>query len=254
MRLVNKTAIVTGSASGIGRGIARMFASEGARVVVSDLNADGGQETVAQIREAGGTAEFVRCNISKSADTQQLAQAALDHYGKIDILVNNAGIIRVGTALETSEKDWDYVIQTNLKGVFLCSKAVLPTMIAAGKGVIINIASVGGLLPAAELAAYATAKAGVIHLSKQMARDYAGSWIRVNCICPGTIITPMHNIFYTPETKDETLEEWAKDRPLQMTGTPEDIGYAAVYLASDEARFVTAAVLPVDGGIYGARG
>ncbi|MFZ0548372.1 MAG: SDR family NAD(P)-dependent oxidoreductase [Candidatus Promineifilaceae bacterium] len=254
MRLANKTAIVTGSASGIGRGIAQKFAAEGAKVIVSDLNREGGEETVAHIREAGGTAEFVYCNITKTADTEHLAQAALDHFGRIDILVNNAGIIRVGTVLETSEKDWDDVIQTNLKGVFLCSKAVLPVMINAGKGAIINIASVGGLLPAAELAAYATAKAGVIHLSKQMARDYAGQWIRINCICPGTILTPMHDVFYTPETKDETLAEWAKDRPLQTTGTPEDIAYAAVYLASDEARFVTAVVLPVDGGIYGARG
>lgn len=254
MRLADKRAIVTGAASGIGRGIATMFAAEGAKVIVSDLNKEGGLATVDQIRKAGGTAEFIPCDISSTADTQRLAHEAADLWGGIDILVNNAGIMRVGTVLETAEADWDKVIDTNLKGVFLVSKAILPVMIAAGQGAIINIASIGGLLPAAELAAYATAKAGVVHLSRQMAHDYARSWIRVNCICPGTIITPMHDAFYTEETKEATLAEWAETRPLQMTGTPKDIGYAAVYLASDEARFVTAAVLPVDGGVYGARG
>ncbi len=254
MRLADKTAIVTGAASGIGRGIALMFAAEGASVIVSDLNSDGGRATVAKIREGGGTAGFVQCNITQAADATRLAQTAVDTFGKIDILVNNAGIMRVGTVLETAESDWDAVLNTNLKGVFLVSKAVLPFMVEAGKGAMVNIASIGGILPAAELAAYATAKAGVIHLSKQMAHDYARHWIRVNVICPGTIITPMHDAFYTPETKEETLAEWSKTRPLKMTGTPEDIAYAAVYLASDEARFVTAAVLTVDGGVAGARG
>lgn len=253
MRLAGKVAIVTGAASGIGRGVARMFAAEGARVLVADLDGDGGRATVEQIREAGGEARYERCDVSRAADAERIVAAASEAWERVDILVNNAGIIRVGSVTETGEEAWEEVMRINLKGAFLCSRAVVPAMIAAGKGAIINIASVGGLVPAAGLAAYATAKAGVVHLSRQMANDYAAQWIRVNCICPGTIITPMHDAFYTPETKEATLVEWAKTRPLQMEGAPEDIAYAAVYLASDEARFVTGVVLPVDGGVAGAR-
>lgn len=253
MRLAGKVAIVTGAASGIGRGVARMFAVEGARVVVADLDGDGGRATVDQIDKAGGEARYAHCDVSQAADAERVVAAATEAWGTVDILVNNAGIIREGSVTETDEAAWDEVMRINLKGVFLCSRAALPAMIAGGKGAIINIASVGGLVPAAGLAAYATAKAGVVHLSRQMANDYAAQWVRVNCICPGTIITPMHDVFYTPETKEATLAEWAKTRPLQMEGTPEDIAYAAVYLASDEARFVTGVVLPVDGGVAGAR-
>jgi 3-oxoacyl-[acyl-carrier protein] reductase len=252
MRLAEKVAIVTGAASGIGRGIARMFAGEGARVLVADVNEDGGKETAARILEAGGETRFVKVDVSQAADAARMVAAAVETWERVDVLVNNAGIMRVGSVTETTEEAWDEVMSVNLKGVFLCSRAVLPAMIAAGKGAIINIASVGGLLPAQGLAAYATAKAGVIHLSRQMANDYARHWIRVNCISPGTIITPMHDVFFTPETREETLAEWAKTRPLQMEGVPDDIAYAAVYLASDEARFVTACVLPVDGGVSGA--
>jgi 3-oxoacyl-[acyl-carrier protein] reductase len=254
MRLEGKVAIVTGAASGIGRGIAQMFAAEGARVLVTDVDESEGQATVAHIRETGGEARFVRVDVSQAEDAAQMVAATLAAWQRVDILVNNAGIIRVGAVTETTEADWDVVMRIDLKGVFLCSRAALPVMVAAGKGVIINIASVGGLLPAQELAAYATAKAGVVHLSRQMANDYARHGIRVNCICPGTIITPMHDIFYTPETREETLAEWAQTRPLQMVGAPQDIAYAAVYLASEEARFVTGCVLPVDGGVVGARG
>lgn len=253
MRLAGKVAIVTGAASGIGRGVARMFAAEGARVVVADVDGNRGQATVDQIHQAGGQAHFARCDVSRAAEAEAAVAAATEAWGTVDILVNNAGIMRVGSVTETSEEAWDEVMRINLKGAFLCSRAALPAMIAAGKGAIVNIASVGGLVPAAGLAAYATAKAGIVHLSRQMASDYAAQWIRVNCICPGTIITPMHDVFYTPQTKQATLAEWAKTRPLQMEGAPEDIAYAAVYLASDEARFVTGVVLPVDGGVAGAR-
>lgn len=254
MRLTGKVAIVTGAASGIGRGIARMFAEEGARVLVADVDDEGGEATVKQIRGVGGEARFAPCDVSRAADAEGVVAQAVEGWGGLDILVNNAGIVRLGSVTETTEERWDEVLRVNLKGVFLCSRAALPAMIEAGKGAIVNIASIGGLVPAEGLAAYATAKAGVVHLSRQMANDYAAHWIRVNCICPGTIDTPMHDVFYTPETKEETLAEWAETRPLQTVGAPADVAYAAVYLASDEARFVTGCVLPVDGGVTGARG
>jgi NAD(P)-dependent dehydrogenase (short-subunit alcohol dehydrogenase family) len=254
MRLRDKTAIVTGAGSGIGRAIARMFAAQGARVLVADMAVDGGQATVSQITGEGGTARFIQTDVARAESVQAMVAAALDAWGRLDILVNNAGIVRVGSVTEGSEADWDLSLAVNLKGVYLCARHALPAMIVGGGGAMVNIASVGGLVGAAGLAAYASAKAGVLNLTRQMAVDYGPQGVRVNSICPGTIPTPMHYAFYRPEDKEATLAEWAKAKPLRKVGRPEDIAYAAVYLASDEASFVTGANLVVDGGTLAAGG
>lgn len=248
MRLANKVAIVTGGGSGIGRGIAQMFAEEGANVLIADWETAGGEETVGLIREAGGQAEFVQTDVSSSAAVEGFVQVALEKWSKVDILVNNAGIVRLGSVTESSEENWDQVLNVNLKGVFLCSKFVIPAMIDAGGGAIVNIASVGGIVGPEGMAAYGSAKAGVINLTRQMAVDYGPQGIRVNCISPGTIVTPMHYAFYTPEEQEETLAKWAANKPLRKVGQPKDIAYAAVYLASDESSFVSGINLIVDGG------
>lgn len=248
MRLKDKVAIVTGGGSGIGRGISTMFAEEGARVLVVDMKEQNGRETVSLIEAAGGDALFSRANVSDAKDTGNMVKTAIDAWGKLDILVNNAGIVRMGSVVEAAEEDWDAVLDVNLKGVFLCSKFAVPEMIRGGGGAIINVASVGGIVGPAEMAAYGSAKAGVINLTRQIAVDYGPNNIRVNCISPGTIVTEMHQAFYSAEEKDEVLAEWAAMKPLRKVGSPKDIAYAAVYLASDESGFVTGANLIVDGG------
>ncbi len=248
MRLENKVTLVTGGGSGIGRGIAQMFAEEGALVMVVDVSLEGAKETAQKITSEGGDARFVQADISKEDEVQQIVQEAVDTWDRLDVLVNNAGIVREGSVTETTIEDWDAVMGINLRGTFLCSRYALNQMVQQGAGAIINIGSVGGLRGARGLAAYATAKAGVINLTRQMANDYGQHGIRVNCICPGTIVTPMHRIWYTEEEQEATLAEWAKNRPLNMAGEPIDIAYPAVYLASDEARFVTGSIVVVDGG------
>jgi NAD(P)-dependent dehydrogenase (short-subunit alcohol dehydrogenase family) len=248
MRLKDKVALVTGGGSGIGQGIAKMFTEEGARVMIMDWDAEGGEKTVGIIEEAGGEARFTKADVSQSSDVERAVQEVINTWGRLDILVNNAGIVKKGTTTETTENEWDAVMDINLKGVFLCAKASIPAMIRGGEGAIINIASVGGLRGSRGLAAYSTAKAGVINYTRQMAVDYGRQGIRVNCICPGTIVTPMHEIWYSPAEQEQTLAEWAKNRPLNLSGEPQDIAYPAVYLASDEARFVTGSVIVVDGG------
>jgi len=248
MRLKGKVAIVTGGGSGIGRGISTMFAEEGARVLAVDLKEDNGKETVALIEAAGGEAQFIKADVSSATDTAKMVRAAIDTWGKLDILVNNAGIVRIGSVTEAAEEDWDVVLDVNLKSVFLCSKFAVPEMIRGGGGAIINIASVGGIVGPMEMAAYGSAKAGVINLTRQIAVDFGPKGIRVNCISPGTIVTDMHQAFYSAEEKDEVLAEWAAMKPLRKVGFPKDIAYAAVYLASDESSFVTGANLIVDGG------
>lgn len=249
MRLKDKTAIVTGGGAGIGRGIALMFAKEGANVIIADWKADGGEQTVNDIIANGGLALFVQVDVSRAEDTQRMVETAVEAWNRLDILVNNAGIVHVGSATNTSVEEWDRVLNINLKGVFLCAKAAIPAMKASGGGAIVNIASVGGLVGPAEMVAYGSAKAGVLNLTRQLAVDYGPDNIRVNSICPGTISTEMHRAFYSEEEAEQVLTEWAQMRPLRRVGTPRDIAYAALYLASEEANFVTGANLIVDGGL-----
>lgn len=245
MRLKDKVAIVTGAASGIGQAIAQVFAKEGAKVVVNDINDKGGEATVKSITDCGGEALFVHADVSNSGEVRNMVKVTLEKFGGINVLVNNAAyLINFKPVLETPEDEWDIAIDVTLKGVFLCSKYALPEMIKAGGGSIINIASVGGMVGFADYSAYCSAKGGVIQLTKSMAIDYGRKNIRVNAICPGPIDTPT-----TPEAQDEKLHQWQRDMTvLGRTATPEEVAWPAVFLACDESSFVSGSNLVVDGG------
>ena len=244
MRLAGKGALITGGASGIGRAIAERFAREGARVLVADY-ADTGAETARAIEAAGGKARFFQADVSNSTQVGQMVDAALQYCGSVDILCNAAGILHYGTILETGEDTWARVMGVNLTGTFLCCRAVLPHMIRKGGGSIINLASTTGAHDAcAHAAAYVTSKGGVTLLTRAMAIDHAQQGIRVNALCPGPTDTPMLRQAMTPEQ----LEAFAHTYPMGRLGRPEELANAALFLASDEASFVTGTAFYVDGG------
>ncbi len=245
MRLEDKVAIVTGGGSGIGRAAAELFAREGAKVVVADYKADSGQDALRAITDAGGDAVFVRVDVSDPRQVDHMIQVTLDTYGGIDILFNNAGVLLFGTIVDTRVEDWSRLMSINLTGVFLCSKAVIPHMIKRGGGSIINTSSSTGAHDAAgNIAAYVASKGGVTLLTRAMAIDHAKDHIRVNAIAPGPTDTPMLRDNLSPEA----LDDFAATFPMKRLGRPEELAYAALFLASDEASFVTGAVLAVDGG------
>ncbi|MEK9182145.1 MAG: SDR family oxidoreductase [Patescibacteria group bacterium] len=245
MRLQNKIAIITGAGSGIGRGIALAFVKEGAKVVMADWSEEGGKETVEQIQKINGEAVFVKTDVSKTADIEQMVKTCIDKFGRIDILVNNAGIVKFGPLHETPEEDWDAVLNVNLKSVFLASKKVIPEMLKQGRGKIINTTSIAGLVGFENIGPYCASKGGVIALTREMALEYAKSKINVNCIAPGVIKTAMTKDMLNDPAQKLRLEA---QTPYPRLGEPEDIALAAVYLASDESDFVNGHVLVVDGG------
>ncbi|GLV54014.1 beta-ketoacyl-ACP reductase [Dictyobacter sp. S3.2.2.5] len=246
MRLKERVAVVTGSGSGIGRAIAQIFAAEGAAVVVVDRVGDRARETVSQLTEAGGKALAVVADVASARDVEAIVSQALQVYGRVDILVNNAGLALGDDILSITEEEWDTNLAVVLKSVYLCSRALLPGMIERGQGAIVNIASVNGLNGLGE-EAYSAAKAGMINLTKNMAVKYGSSGVRVNCICPGTIRTP---IFQPDLERDPQLfERLAKWYPLGRVGEPEDIARAALFLASDDASWITGTAMVVDGGL-----
>lgn len=245
MRLQNKIAIITGAGSGIGRGIALAFVKEGAKVVVADWSEDGGKETIKQVEKEKGEAIFVKTDVSKTADVERMAKTCLDKFGRVDILVNNAGIYRAYNLHEMSEEDWDTILSVNLKSVFLGSKIVIPEMLKQGKGKIISITSIAGLVGFAQSGAYCASKGGIIALTKEMALEYAPKKINVNCIAPGVIKTTMTKDMITDPATKQFLES---STPYPRLGEPEDIAMAAVYLASNESDFINGEVLVVDGG------
>ena len=248
MRLSGKTAIITGATSGIGAAIARRFAIEGAQMVITGRNADRGAEVGHQIRLSGALAEFCCADLNAADAPGKIASLALDRFGRIDILVNNAGIILRGTAAETSDEDWDRVIGTNITSVFRMSRAVLPSMVAQGGGSIVNIASDWALVGAKGAVAYGVSKGAVAQLTRSMALDHAGDGIRINAVCPGDTDTAMLDSAIRTGDRQSGLAALGLDIPMGRVARPDEIAGAAVFLASDDASFVTGALLPVDGG------
>ena len=252
-RLAGKVALITGAASGQGRAAARLFAQEGAKVVVADVAVEGGEETVRLVKETGGEASFVAMDVSQSADVERGVRLAVQTYGGLHVLYNNAAIWRRGfdnLVTDLTEEAWEKIISVNLKGVYLCCKYGIPELIKAGGGSVINTASVAGLVGSGQPThTYAASKGGVISLTRAMAIAYAPQKVRVNVICPGGVDTPM----IAPLITDTGVRErFAASHPLRRMGTPEDIAYCALYLASDESSWVTGSVFTIDGG-YTAR-
>ena len=243
-RFEGKVALVTGAASGIGRGSALAFAQEGASVIVADVTEDGGSETVKLIEDAGGRAKFIKADVSKAGDVEALVKQAVATFGQLDYAHNNAGVL--GTAKPTheiDEADWDRLIAINLKGVWLCMKYEVPQMLERG-GAIVNTSSAAGLVGMQALAAYTASKHGVAGLTKSAALDYAKLGIRVNAVCPGGIDTPLVR----------NIEDPASFPPQAMPamkrfGTPEDIANAVIWLCSEDASYVTGHLMSVDGAM-----
>jgi len=249
MRLENKIALITGGTSGIGEATAILFAREGARITITGRNDDRGQAVARKIAEEGGKAVFVHTDVRTAADCGQAVGETLRKFGGLDILFNNAGVFYPHTILECTEEEWDLQMDTNLKGTFLMSKAALPGMIERGGGVIINNSSGWGIAGGDSAVAYCASKGGVVLLTKAMAIDHGKQGIRVNCICPGDVDTPM-----LPEDarmrglKWEDYLEGCASRPMGRIGTSDEIAKAALFLASDDSSFMTGAALVVDGG------
>ena len=253
-RLLDKVVVITGAGSGIGAHTAVRCAQEGASIVCADLDLDGATRTANSIAEAGGSALPVQCDVSNEADTESMAAAALDAYGRIDGLFANAGITGEGSATSVTIDEWNRVIAVNLTGVFLSCRAVLPTMSAAASGSIVATSSVGGLIGVPSIAAYAAAKGGVTGLVRQMAVDYAPAGVRVNAICPGTIPTPLvlrayEQRNYLSADPDEAFARAASRFPLGRVGTLDDAAYLTLFLLSNESNWMTGQSLAVDGGI-----
>lgn len=245
MRLKGKVAIITGAASGIGKATAKLFAEHGAKVVVADIDKDGGSQVVTQIQKGGNEAIFVETDVTLKVDTEQMVAQTVETYGKLDILFNNAGIAMRLPVAELPEEDWHRCLDVNLTGVFLCAKAAIPAMQKNGCGSIINMSSIYGIVGAEVRAAYVASKGAVTNLTRGMALDYAQDNIRVNCICPGFVETPLvAGVIKTPEE----YQALADKHPMCRLGQPEEIAYGALYLASDESAFVTGIALPIDGG------
>ncbi|HLB71489.1 MAG: 3-oxoacyl-[acyl-carrier-protein] reductase [Candidatus Methanoperedens sp.] len=244
MRLENKVAIITGAGSGIGRMTALLFAKEGANVVVADVNEKGGMEVVSEIKKNGSDAFFAKLDVTRREQSKQMVQDALEKFGRIDILINNAGIIQDALVTKMTEEQWDNVINVNLKGAFNCIQAVVEVMIKQGNGAIINTASIVGLFGNVGQTNYAATKAGLIGMTKTLAKELGKKGIRVNAVAPGFIMTPM-----TSNVPEKILELMREKTPLRRLGEAEDVAYAYLFLASDEAKFVNGAVLCVDGGL-----
>ena len=249
MRLQNKVALITGGTSGIGEATALLFAREGARVCITGRSPGRGVGVVTQIKARGGDAIFVQADVSLSEDCRRSVDETVRAYGSLDILFNNAGVFYPQTAIECSEKEWDEQIDVNLKGTFLMSKFALPTMIAQGHGVIVNNSSGWGLVGGDRAVAYCASKGGVVLMTKAMAIDHGRQGIRVNCICPGDVETPM--LPADAKMRGLRWEDYiagCASRPLGRVGTVEEIAKAVLFLASDDSSFMTGTALVVDGG------
>jgi NAD(P)-dependent dehydrogenase (short-subunit alcohol dehydrogenase family) len=249
MRLQDKVALITGGTSGIGEATALLFAAEGAHVAIAGRNDQRGHAITAQVLQSGGKAIFIRTDVRKSEECRRAVDETLTAFGKLDILFNNAGVFYPHTILDCSEEEWDLQLDINLKGTFLMSKFALPGMIQQGSGTIINNSSGWGIVGGDKAVAYCASKGGVVLLTKAMAIDHGPQGIRVNCVCPGDVDTPM-----LPEDARMRGLNWkdylagCANRPLGRIGTVDEIAKAVLFLASDDSSFMTGAALVVDGG------
>ncbi len=249
MRLHNKVALITGGTSGIGEATALLFAKEGAKIAITGRNEKRGHAVTERILESGGEAIFLRTDVRKADECRRAVNETLDAFKRIDVLFNNAGIFYPHTTVDCTEEEWDLQIDINLKGTFMMSKYALPGMIEQGSGVIINNSSGWGIVGGDAAVAYCASKGGVVLLTKAMAIDHGRQGIRVNCICPGDVDTPM-----LPEDARMRGQKWndylagCSNRPMGRIGTSEEIAKAALFLASDDSSFMTGSTLVVDGG------
>ncbi len=247
--LNNKTAIITGGGSGIGRAMSVLFAKQGANVYIFDLDEKGVNDTIAEIGESG-TATFIKTNVSNAADVQKAVSSIGTKHGSIDILINNAGIAHVGTVETTEESDFDRLYSVNVKGVFLVSKNVVPFMKEKG-GSILNLASIASTIGLPDRFAYSTTKGAVVGMTLSLAKDYLKYNIRCNCISPARVHTPFVDGFIAknyPGKEEEMFRKLSATQPIGRMGKPEEIAYLALYLCSDEASFITGCDYPIDGG------
>ncbi len=249
MRFDGRVALITGGSSGIGRATAALFSREGAAVVLTGRNQERGDEVARAINGDGGEALFIRADVRIADHCRRAVERTLERFGKIDVLFNNAGVYHPRTVPETTEEEWDETIDSSLKGAFLMSKYALPSMIERGSGSIIHNSSGWGILGGDHAAAYCAAKGGIVVMTKAMAIDHGPQGIRVNCVCPGDVDTPM-----LPDEAGKRGMAWedylagARDRPLGRIGSADEIARAVLFLASDDASFITGGALVVDGG------
>ncbi len=246
-KLAGKTAFITGAGSGMGRAMARRFAAEGAKVAVADIDEGRAGATAEEIRAGGGEAAAFVVDVADAGSVAAATAAALEEFGRVDVLCSNAGILDdYHTVLETPEEEWDRVLAINLKGMYLTSRALLPQMVENGGGVIVNTASIAGLVAGGGGAAYTAAKHGVIGLTRQLAFDFGARGVRANCICPGAVETGMtHELF---EAGEAEVMESVNSVPAGRYAQPEEIANLALFLASDESDFVHGAAYVIDGG------
>ncbi len=250
MPFSGRTAIVTGAASGIGQACAELLGRRNARVVLVDWNAEAGELAAAHIRSLGLEAHYCRADVSQAREVEQAVEETLARYGRLDVLINNAAVQILGTLTETTQEQWERMQSVNLEGVFLCSRYAIPAMLRTGGGSIVNMSSALGLVGDPDLAAYGAFKGGIIALTKAMAIGYGPHGIRVNCICPGDVNTPMVQEFFAKAPDPERFRaEVASHYALRRIAEPAEIAEAAAFLASGAASFITGTALVVDGGL-----
>jgi len=250
MRLKNRVALVTGAGMGIGKAIAELFAEEGASVAALDINAQVGAQTESEIKAAGGRCIFATVDVSDERQVEVAVHAAESAFGPVDLLLNVAGIAHESPAHLLKLEDWQRIVGVNLTGMFLLAKHVIPGMLELRRGAIVNIASVQGLFGFPGYPHYAASKGGIISMTRQLAREYASAGIRVNCIAPGTVDTPMNEqVLARAEDPAALREAWNKMHPLGRFGQPRDIAQVALFLASDESSWITGQCLAIDGGL-----
>jgi NAD(P)-dependent dehydrogenase (short-subunit alcohol dehydrogenase family) len=250
MRLMGKVALITGAGAGIGRASVLLFAREGARVAAVDRDPATGQETVALARAAGGEAIFLRADVARAAEIAAAIDACVAHFGALHVLFNNAGIVPGGTVEQTEESAWDEAMAVNLKSVYLGCRYAIPHFRRQGGGVIVNTASVAGLVGVKDRAAYSASKMGVVGLTKSIAIDYVSEKIRANCICPGTVDTPsLQGRLHATGDYEAAKSAFVARQPMGRLGTAGEIAALALYLASDESAYMTGSAVVIDGGL-----